>query len=569
MLRGLGLVQTPVMTSHAPAPPSHGSMPTNHVSVQGPATTMYAPKVYENASQTPLSPPAAPLHTHPTPTAMTLNPMIPDDPRQFPPPQVYVPPGGNSLPVLLSSTCAPQITMRGTPVGIQSTVETAHIPPTNRHQHPISYPILPHPSYGMHTPSSSVRHSQVVGQPSRAFSPTPSNIVFPDTQAIQHIPQMQVNHLPPPSATWSHIQPVSYGSQAVQPPAYHMQANTQSHTLPHVLPDGPTGFSPVQPSYSGFTQTHQVKNVQVFSGGSECRILIEDWIRDMQYLLDAGGLPPNLSFPTIVQHLGGEARRLILNLPPPEQIPQRAFDELRADYGDMQRSLDPLADFYERSQRTEESACSYAIALEATLREVEEAQNGGQPFPDCDAKLVRQFMRGLTDEEVYVKIAPMKPRLLGFRELQVELRNLARETRRFNPQHKQKKAFSQVQVAGSKQQSGPSDRVDAGKHNSGLSELTALVKDIAINQEEQSKRLAQLESRFNPFPAPSPFRSHTGTENVSGGATVVCYRCGRPGHVARDCRTVLPDSEPTGTSGPHATVVPEGNAVAAGQSLNS
>ncbi|XP_049439144.1 uncharacterized protein LOC125892863 [Epinephelus fuscoguttatus] len=358
-------VQTPVMTSHAPAPPSHGSMPTNHVSVQGPATTMYAPKVYENASQTPLSPPAAPLHTHPTPTAMTLNPMIPDDPRQFPPPQVYVPPGGNSLPVLLSSTCAPQITMRGTAVGIQSTVETAHIPPTNRHQHPISYPILPHPSYGMHTPSSSVRHSQVVGQPSRAFSPTPSNIVFPDTQAIQHIPQMQVNHLPPPSATWSHIQPVSYGSQAVQPPAYHMQATTQSHTLPLVLPDGPTGFSPVQPSYSGFTQTHQVKNVQVFSRGSECRILIEDWIRDMQYLLDAGGLPPNLSFPTIVRHLSGEARRLILNLPPPEQIPQRAFDELRADYGDMQRSLDPLADFYERSQRTEESACSYAIALEA------------------------------------------------------------------------------------------------------------------------------------------------------------------------------------------------------------
>ena len=260
-------VQTPFMTSHAPSPPSHVSMPTHNVGVQGQATTMYAP-VYENASL------AAPLHTHPTPTAMTFNSMIPNDPRQFPPPQVYMPPGGNSLPALLSSTYAPPITMGNTPVSLQSTTETAHIPPTNRDPHPISYTMPPHTSYGMHAPSSSVCHSQV-------------------------------NYGPPPSATWGHVQPGSSGSQAAQTPAYHGQATTQSHTFPHRSPDGPTGFSPIQPSYSGFTQTHQVKNVQVFSGGSECRILIEDWIRDMQYLLDAGGLPPHLSFPTIVRHLSG------------------------------------------------------------------------------------------------------------------------------------------------------------------------------------------------------------------------------------------------------------------------
>lgn len=243
--------------------------------------------------------------------------------------------------------------------------------------------------------------------------------------------------------------------------------------------------------------------------------------------------------------------------------------ELRAEYGDLQRSLDPLADFYERSQRAGESACSYAIALEATLREVEEAQNRGRLFPDRDAKLTRQFMRGLTDEEVYTRIAPMKPRLLSFRDLQVELRNLARETKRFNPQLKQKKAFSQVQITGSKQQSGPCDRADVASHNSGLSELTALMKNIALNQEEQSKRLAQLESRLNPTPALTPFRPRPGTGNVSGGATVVCYRCGRSGHVARVCRTVLLDSELSGTSGQHATVVPDGSSVTAGPSLNS
>lgn len=142
------------VTSHTLTPPSHVSMPTNHVGFQGLATTMCAPEVCENASQTPLSPPAASPHTHPTPTAMTLNSMILDDP----PPQVYVPPGGSSLPALSSSTYAPQITMCNTPVGIQSATETAHIPPTNHDPHPISYPMPPQTLYGMHAPSSSMCH---------------------------------------------------------------------------------------------------------------------------------------------------------------------------------------------------------------------------------------------------------------------------------------------------------------------------------------------------------------------------------------------------------------------------
>lgn len=130
-------------------------------------------------------------------------------------------------------------------------------------------------------------------------------------------------------------------------------------------------------SSTGFLQTHQVKNVQVFTGNADSRVLVEDWIRDMHYLLDAIELPPHLRFSTVVRHLGGEARKLILNLPPHDQTPEKAFEELRAEYGDMQGSLDPLDDFYERSQRPGETASSYAIALEATLRMVEETQRGG------------------------------------------------------------------------------------------------------------------------------------------------------------------------------------------------
>ena len=88
-----------------------------------------------------------------------------------------------------------------------------------------------------------------------------------------------------------------------------------------------------------------------------------------------------------MHHLSGEARKLILNLPPHDQIPENAFVELRAEYGDTQGFLDPLANFYERGQRPGESACSYVTALEVTLRVVEEIQRGGRPFPDHDCKL--------------------------------------------------------------------------------------------------------------------------------------------------------------------------------------
>ncbi len=286
-------------------------------------------------------------------------------------------------------------------------------------------------------------------------------------------------------------------------------------------------------AHGGFMQTHQVKNVQVFTGNPDCRILVEDWIRDLQYLLEAIELPMHLRFSTVVRHLGGEARNLILNLPPHDQTPEKAFEELRAEYSDTRGSLDPLADFYERSQNSGESACSYAIALEAKLRTVEEQQRGGKPFLDRDSKLTRQFMRGLTDEEVYTRIAPLAPRLLSFRELQAELRNLARETKKFQTQSKAKKTYAQVHVTSG---GGGNTKMDRPKHTSEMSELTEMVKKLALIQEEQMAKLSQLEMRMA-----SPLAVQPAKGKASQSLSFVCYRCGEPGHTARVCRAVLPD----------------------------
>ncbi len=191
-----------------------------------------------------------------------------------------------------------------------------------------------------------------------------------------------------------------------------------------------------------------------------------------------------------------------------------------------------------------ESVCSYAIALEATLRSVEEAQYGGQPFLVRDSKLTHQFMRGLSDEEVYHRLTPMKLRLLSFRELQAELRNLARETKKCQSQPKAKKTYAQAQfTAASVNQSGENSRTDkANKLNSDLSELTAMVKKLMSSQEDQINRLIQLESRVGVSPRtvlPQPQRSQGSSDTEV--RDVVCYHCGKPRHIAHLCRTLMID----------------------------
>lgn len=152
-----------------------------------------------------------------------------------------------------------------------------------------------------------------------------------------------------------------------------------------------------------------------------------------------------------------------------------------------------------------------------------------------------------------MRISPMKPRLLSFRELQDELRHLAKETRRFQPQNKSKKTYSQVQVTSE-------CRSEKAKHTSEWSELTQLVKKLAPCQEEQMAKLTHLESRIA-----SPFATPLSTPRVrppSGSATsmsaVTCHRCGKQGHIARVCRAVLPDASQTWTHHP----LPSSNAEA-------
>lgn len=140
----------------------------------------------------------------------------------------------------------------------------------------------------------------------------------------------------------------------------------------------------------------------------------------------------------------------------------------------------------------------------------------------------------------------MKPRLLSFRELQAELRNLSRESKKFS-QTKPKKTLNQVHAAAFSETSQCNSKgtpITQSRHNSELSELTELVKRLALSQEEQMARLSRLETNVtvsSPVTAQMPPPFLKSKDNAHKSAGLVCYRCGKPGHVSRLCRTILPE----------------------------
>eukprot|EP00057_Strongylocentrotus_purpuratus_P015574 XP_011670048.1 PREDICTED: uncharacterized protein LOC100890728 [Strongylocentrotus purpuratus] len=177
--------------------------------------------------------------------------------------------------------------------------------------------------------------------------------------------------------------------------------------------------------------SHQIKTVGTFSGRGGVKV--EDWVRDMRYVIDSKGpMPLRAEFNEIVRHTGGRARDLLLNLElgePSSCTPEAAFGELLEEYGEREWTASPMAAFYARMQHPNESPSDYAIALEAKLRMAKEKGAGSAKVEAKarDEMLTIQFMYGLRDQDVKSRLAPMRPRDMSFRELRRELKVIDEE----------------------------------------------------------------------------------------------------------------------------------------------
>ena len=179
-------------------------------------------------------------------------------------------------------------------------------------------------------------------------------------------------------------------------------------------------------------------------------------MRDMKYLLDSKGPAPDaVQFHEAVRHTGGRARDDVLNLESraPENLSAEAvFTVLLEEYGEDRCALSPVAKFYARTQRESESPTEYAIALESTLREVEEArrrrghtssEEGGR-----DRMLTTEFMYRLKDLWCKQRLAPMQPRFMSFRDVRRELHIVAEEERQEEARRKRQTLYTMSEVAG-------------------------------------------------------------------------------------------------------------------------
>lgn len=348
--------------------------------------------------------------------------------------------------------------------------------------------------------SRSATHPPIHDQPSHHRSTPQSHSAATSLHQTRAAPRMSTTT---PTSPPSHI-------------FYH------ENTVPQVMSSAPPQLN-LMPSY-------QVKNVPVFSGREGSNVPIDDWIRDTRYLLDSTTIPSPMRFLTIVRYLGGAARKLVLNLPPEQQTVDFAFDELRSQFGELSTLGDPLADFYQRERFPNESPSIYAVELEATLRSVEEWM-GKRIQHHRNNMLTQQFMRGVRDERVTQRLAPMKPRDMNFHELQVELRQLERETRmssiskssaniepkqlaRANPQQLSNKVARQTPQPSDKHQMQQKTDHDV------LQDLVSTVRQLAERVDKMSvKPRAQR-------PTQDPQR------------VFICHKCGQEGHIARGCRSV-------------------------------
>ena len=205
----------------------------------------------------------------------------------------------------------------------------------------------------------------------------------------------------------------------VQPKSQH------SHLQPTGLPHVPLTYT-----------SHQLKDVPMFSGTSSDRNShkVKDWVRDLRYLMEAKGFRPQyIKFQEVVRHTRGRARDVILNLESRggNITAEAAILELLEEFGEGSTATTPIATFFSRVQRPEETSTDYAIALEALLRQVEEVNKRqgrqGSLDEDRDLLLTTQFMKGLHDDSVQQRLAPMQPRMMTFKSIRPELRVISEE----------------------------------------------------------------------------------------------------------------------------------------------
>ena len=246
-----------------------------------------------------------------------------------------------------------------------------------------------------------------------------------------------------------------------------------------------------------------------FSGHTKLgqgEVNFQKWHRAAKRLLDDSTVADNAKRNIIFRSLIGLAEDIADYHR--EKSPKEIVDLVQVQFGGLQDGEDMLIEFHQHVQQVNESAAEYLSALFIELGEV--LNNGGINSVDMPKILLKQFIRGTSDEDILTKLR-LEDRLSNPPTFPEFIRIVrTEESRRTEKRLRMKKMARSHQVSATEDGEVQQLRQELAEMKARL-DSTAAVQETLV----QAQRAVQPEQRVS--------------------RNIFCYRCGEDNHVAYDC----------------------------------